>query len=125
MLLDCGAGRPGDRTWTSISHIVAEKPQRYPHEPIPPEDLERLREHLRVILRPLVVAKVPVVYVYPREWKGQLPKATHARRIVAKLSPAELEVYNAAMKPLGAKAKTDLTDAVGLGQYALLHGLWR
>ncbi len=124
-LLDCGAGRPGDRTWAGIDHVVAEKPQRYPHDPISPTKLETLREHLRVVLRPLIAAGVPVVYVFPREWKGQLPKPTHARRIVAKLRPEERAVYDARMRPLGTKARTDLTDACGLGQWALMMKLWR
>ncbi len=124
-LLDCGAFKPGTRTWTHIDAVIAEKPQRYPHEPISPADLEALREHLRVVLRPLLAAKVPVHYVRPAEWKGQTPKPIHARRIQAKLSPPELEVYLRCMLPLGTKARTDCTDAVGLGQYAILHGIWR
>ncbi len=90
-----------------------------------PNNLITLAVSLGVVLGPLVLAGVPVTYVKPREWKGQLPKPVHEKRIVARLKPAELEVYQRAMRPLTAKAKTDCTDAVGLGQYALLHGVWR
>ncbi len=125
VLAECGACVPGARTWTHIDACVAEKPQVYPRDNVDPNNLITLAVSLGIVLGPLVLAGVPVVYVLPRDWKGQLPKDVHAKRIVARLKPAELEVYRAAYAPLDAKARTDLTDAVGLGQWALLHGLWR
>ncbi len=122
-LVDCGACAPGSRTWT-VTRCIAEKPMVYPREPVDPNNLITLAVSLGIVLGPLVLAGVQITYITPREWKGQTPKPVHHPRIVAKLSPPELALYRARIGPLGAKARTDLTDAVGLGQYAILHGLW-
>lgn len=51
--------------------------------------------------------------VMPREWKGQLPKEVHHRRILAALTPEERAVLDACEAP---RAKMhNVIDAVGLG----------
>ena len=54
--------------------------------------------------------------VTPREWKGTLPKALMAKRILAALTPQERVIA----KGLG----PDAIDAIGLGKWALAHPKW-
>ena len=125
-LVDCGAC-PYDRppTWTHIEHVVAEIPQAYPDLRVDPNDLITLAYRLGVVVGPLAVAGIPVVTVLPRVWKGgNIGKAQHHPRIVAKLSGPPRELYERVLGTLGAKARTDMTDAVGIGQWALRTGLW-
>lgn len=56
----------------------------------------------------------------PFEWKRQVPKAVHHRRIMSLLSPAETAVVQAALTT-AKDGKLDLMDAVGI----LLYGLGR
>ncbi len=127
VLVECGAC-PYDEmhNWTRIDHVVGELPQRYPDDPVDPNNLITLAYRLGVVVGPLVAAGIPVVTVLPRIWKGgNIPKSVHHPRIVARLRPAELAVYTKALAGLGAKAKTDMTDAVGIGAWAIRTGLWR
>ncbi len=108
-----------------MDHVVAELPQRYPDDPVNPNNLITLAYRLGVVVGPLVARGVPVELVLPRVWKGgNPPKAIHHPRIVTKLRPAERVVYDRALGALGAKARTDLTDAVGIGQWALMTKRW-
>ncbi len=126
-LLDCGACAYDAVPWCQgVDHIAAELPQAYPHETVNPNDLVTLAYRLGVVVGPYVRQGVKVHLVLPREWKGgNIPKSVHQPRIVAKLTEPSLGVYLRALKPLGTKARTDLTDAVGIGQWALRMGLWR
>lgn len=125
-LLDCGACAPPGLRWQGIDRVIGEMPQRYPHDPVNPQDLITLAYRLGLVLGPLLMAGVPVELVMPRDWKGTIDKVRHHPRIVGKLRPAEREVYERARKPLGEKARGDMTDAVGLGQWVLAARVsWR
>ncbi len=126
LLVACGAcAYDSGSTWTNVDAVVAELPQRYPDDPVNPNNLITLAYRLGVVVGPLVARGVPVELVLPRVWKGgNIPKPQHHPRIVAKLRPAERAVYDRALGALGAKARTDLTDAVGIGQWALMTKRW-
>lgn len=53
--------------------------------------------------------------VLPREWKGQVPKAIHQKRIMAKLSQEEL----ALLEGFNKGELKDIIDAIGIGLWWL------
>lgn len=53
--------------------------------------------------------------VFPSQWKGNVPKAIHNERVLAKLTPAELAV----IPKLPATKLHNVIDAIGLGLFAL------
>lgn len=58
-------------------------------------------------------AGIPVKnYVYPSQWKGNLPKDIHQRRIKKSLSRKELLAVDA-------KGTHDMWDAIGIGLFAV------
>jgi hypothetical protein len=124
-LVACGACAPPGMAWGGIDRVVAEMPQRYPHDTVNPNDLITLAYRLGRVVGPLEREGAVIHTVLPREWKGQMPKDLCHRRSRAKLTPAELAIVDAVLPTLGAKAKTDMLDAVALGQWALVAGLWR
>jgi hypothetical protein len=53
----------------------------------------------------------------PRAWKGQIPKDVHQKRILATLTPAEIEIVRALDCP--ASLAHNVLDAIGIGLHAL------
>ncbi len=49
--------------------------------------------------------------VYPRQWKGNVPKAVHQKRIQAALTPSE-------MLRISEEGSHDMWDAIGVGLFA-------
>lgn len=76
---------------------------------IPPQDL---------IHTNLIAGHVGTEFVYPQDWKGMVPKATHQPKILACLSPEELALVEAVMPP---SLRHNVIDAVGIG----LHDVGR
>lgn len=63
-----------------------------------------------------VSATIPAltrVHFLPRKWKGQVPKDTHNRRVMSKLSAHELP----ALEPVAASLQNNMIDAIGLGLF--------
>lgn len=58
-----------------------------------------------------------VVFVYPHQWKGQLPKTVAEDRIRALLSAQELAVLKRNLAPIKKALRNNAIDAVGLGLY--------
>lgn len=56
-----------------------------------------------------------LVHVYPRQWKGQVPKKIHVARTLAKLTDAE----RALLPALPASKLHNVVDAAGLGLWLL------
>ena len=52
--------------------------------------------------------------VLPREWKGQVPKDIHNKRVMSKLNPDEVAIIEA-IKP--ASKRHNAIDAVGIGKW--------
>ncbi len=61
----------------------------------------------------------------PAEWKGQVPKVTHNKRVLSRLTQAEMVLYESLAVPKG--IRHNLIDAIGiglkyLGRLEALHG---
>lgn len=87
---------------------VVEWPQKYEHLRARHENLEELHAVGYALKR-----RVPVVAEYrPAEWKGNVPKAAHHKRLQRELAPMD-----ATLPPPGDDTH-DMWDAVGIGLYA-------
>lgn len=96
-----------------VDTYVCEIPQVYKFSPGDPADLIEI-----AAVAAAVGAMFPVQKAYgyqPRVWKGQLKKEVHHPRILAQLSPSELE----AMVEKRKSYAHNMYDAIGLGLYAL------
>jgi hypothetical protein len=96
-----------------VAEVVIENPRIYPTTKRPNDILTLARIVGRFEER---YCDVRVRLVTPREWKGTLPKALMAKRILAALTPWE-KVFEKSWGP-------DAIDAIGLGKWALAHPKW-
>ncbi len=67
---------------------------------------------------------IEIAHVEPSEWKGQLPHEAVEMRVLQRLSPQELgpiemEAYQKGVKSGGKTFGHNVTDAVGIGLFAL------
>ena len=100
--------------------LVIEKPEVYSQRFLKgdPRDLV----NLGILIGGLIVAAdCPIVHmVYPKRWKGQIPKEIHGERILGKLTAAELGVLTD-KEALGEPASCpesllhNVIDAIGIG----------
>lgn len=86
---------------------VVEDQQDYPGQGAKTADLDALR----AVVRSLRAVSESLSTVRPSEWKGNVPKAVHHRRVRAVLSSAELGRLSS--------LDLDTLDAVALGLWAL------
>ncbi len=93
-----------------VNTIVVEKMVSYPGSPVRVDDLMELVGVTGAIVGMLPTAKTYKSY-RPREWKGQVAKPVHNRRVLAKLSPSEQFLLSGTSKALVNNA----IDAIGLG----------
>lgn len=66
-----------------------------------------------------VCANLPTETVKPSEWKGQVPKAVHHKRMEAALTPEERIVLQNALRDIPRGVQHNLKDAVALGLWKL------
>ena len=99
-----------ERVWLfgEPSIWVIEEPEKYREARVKHDDLDDL---LAVLHKIEEYAKAPVIRLKPHEWKGNVPKHIHHRRIERALEPEEQEEW----RSLDHNAK----DAVGIGLYYL------
>lgn len=98
-------------SWTSA---VVEFPQQYDGESheVDRRDLSELTAVAGAVAL-VLSAKASVLWTpVPREWKGQVPKDVHGRRILSRLTPAE--TYRVEW-PKAERFRHNVTDAIGLG----------
>lgn len=121
LLAACGLGDPR----TSKAHRVAElscvwieSPVIYPHSKANPNDIIRLALNAGGWEGRYDVLGVPVSFVEPSKWKGQVPKDVHHARVWAALAPAEQAIVDAAVRARPASKRHNILDAVGLGLWA-------
>jgi len=96
---------------------VIELPRIYNPSPVPPNDLLDLAVlvgDLRGYYRRL---GFKVELVYPRTWKGTVPKKIHNARTLAKLTAAEVELLP--KRPRAKDYDHNMLDSVGLGLWWL------
>jgi hypothetical protein len=97
--------------WDRYDVVVIEKPQIYQNtnRHIDQNDLVDLA---RTVGLCSLVGREVVEYL-PREWKGQVPKTIHNRRIKKMLKPAEIDI----VKDRGLYNNHNVLDSIGI----LLH----
>ena len=106
-----------ERPTTSIDHVVAEKPLLTHARPVnaAADVVTRGNDLIVTAIRlgRLIEASRPVrlTLVTPGQWKGQVPKDIHNRRVLAKLTPAEAT--------LASNLDHNGIDALGLLLWAL------
>lgn len=97
--------------------VLIELPRWYPHDHSDVNDLIDLAVLVGEIKRHYESQDFKVELVWPRTWKGNVPKPIMTKRILSRLTPDELAVV-----PLRPRAKTpdhNCVDAVGLGLWKL------
>ena len=97
--------------------VLIEMPRWYPRDHKDVNDLLDLAVQVGEIKRFYESQRCTVKLVWPRSWKGNVPKDVTNRRTVAALSPEEL-----ARVPVRPRAKTpdhNCLDAIGLGLHEL------
>ena len=109
-LIACGLGDP---PVSKARCLVIELPQVYPSHPVPPNDLVTL-----AFLAGRYVGAREAFAVFPRQWKGNLPKGACAARVRAKLSPEERAVVDECACKVPEKQMHNVMDAVGIGLFA-------
>ncbi len=60
-----------------------------------------------------------VVELFPAQWKGGVPKKIHNERVLAKLTPAELNLFRAFMRHIPKGKWHNVIDAIGIGLFDL------
>lgn len=99
------------------SVLVTEFPQVYDprHQKGDQGDLIEVAGVAGAIVGAMFERAGTVVGYLPRTWKGQVPKDIHNKRILGKLSPAELEH----LKGIPLSLVHNVVDAVGIGLFFL------
>ncbi len=123
-LTACGVCAPPGLQWGKIDRVLAEMPQKYPHDNVDPNRLLVLARNLGLVVGPLQLAGARIAYVKPAEWKDQEPKPVCHARLWKALTPAAQAIVAACGRGIQAKPLLDMLDAVALGQYALQERLW-
>lgn len=118
-LMDAGVGSPaevramfGAIYIVGVDRAVIELPQVYraARSKGDPNDLIDLAVTVGRYVQILESRAIKVVLVKPRDWKGQVPKEVHHKRILARLSTEEV----ARLPKLAASKVHNMLDAVGL-----------
>lgn len=97
--------------------VVIEAPRWYPHDHSDVNDLLDLSVYVGELKRFYEAMGCVVELVWPRTWKGNVPKKITNRRTVAALSPGELELLP--RRPRAKDHDHNMIDAVGLGLWKL------
>lgn len=111
-------------TWPGLSKIdqvVIENPVIYPHSKARPKDILTLARTVGRYQERF--DRHPIELVEPRTWKGSVDGDIMVRRIEAALTPRDLAAYGKAT--CRSSEKHNMTDAVGIGQWALKQPFMR
>jgi hypothetical protein len=106
--------------------VVCEKPFVYPHSRVDPNNLITLAITAGILTERLVSIDGEVVWVLPRQWKGQIPKTKklddyviYRRLINGVLDKNEAVIFAHALLGKSLKEQLDIVDAVGIGAHDL------
>ena len=132
-----GNVRRGARAWSEIAKgvlrdlgvfkadlVAVEQPVCYPHSPVPPNDLIEVACAGTYVGAALVAAsRSPCTFhaVQPRTWKGQVPKEVMCKRIMGKLTDAEIQRID---WPSSKTYHSDVIDAIGIAKWAVSPDRW-
>lgn len=102
----------------AYSKVVVECPRIYPvqQQKGDQNDLIRIAAVGSYVMGALALSHARPVFVFPHEWKGQMPKDVSHRRIEAKLTKQEKRVLG--MLPSAKTVRHNGLDAVGIGLWA-------
>lgn len=109
-------------SFTDVDVVVCERPQVYLKSLKSANDMVGLALSAGELVGRIVEISssnpFETVYYLPAQWKGQLDKTEHHKRVISVLSPNELGIIEFTKNK---KKNTDILDAVGVG----LHHLGR
>lgn len=114
----CGLTVPTNLPLTVGGKVICECPQIYPDELYQPKKVSD------IIKLACKVGRVQQFYethgnlvetVLPRDWKKQVPKDIHQKRIEASLSSYEHALACAHLSPVNLSVRHNVWDAIGLG----------
>jgi hypothetical protein len=106
------------RVGSSGRVAIIETPRWYPQEhKIDTNDLLDLSVLVGELKRHFLEREAHVHLVYPRTWKGTVPKGIHNKRVLAALSKEELAVLP--KRPRAKDYDNNIVDAIGIGLWKL------
>ena len=108
---------PGGIVLASETRVLVELPRWYPHDYKDVNDLLDLCVLVGEVKRFYEAQSCKVELVFPRTWKGTVPKPIHNKRVLAALTPDELALLP--RRPRAKDVDHNCVDAVGLGLWKL------
>lgn len=105
--------------------VLCERPTVYPRSRVPPADIVTLAISAGELVLPFRELGSQILWVQPRTWKGQIPKAPHHASIMDALAPSERAVVAEDLKGVAKEWQEDAKDAVGLAAYGRRFRLFR
>lgn len=110
-------------TFTTADLVVIEVPQIYQRSKGDPNDLidvARMAGAMEYVARNRPDGRpARIEAVRPFQWKGNLPKEVHHKRILAELSKDSLGVLEGSFKTIPKSLRHNVMDAVGLAMYGV------
>lgn len=101
-----------------LLRVTIEYPEQYAHSPVPRSSVQGLAYTaggLSLFFKERFNSEIKLIY--PKEWKGQVPKDIFLGRIKSRMSEKELMVLDSCSLP---KSKEhNVVDAIGIGLYSL------
>lgn len=97
------------------AHVVVEMPRNYPKSPVRINDIVDLAAMAGALGESAAnVFSGKLRFVYPKVWKGDVPKPIHNERILEKVPK-----LNGLLKPYPKGQHEHIIDAVGIGLWAM------
>jgi hypothetical protein len=108
----------GPSSVSTVNTVWIESQVIYPRSKVPPNDIIKLAHDAGRWWGIYESLGCAVHMVEPAQWKGQVPKAIHHKRVIAKLSSVERETVEFGLKGIAPSKQHNVLDAVGLGLFA-------
>lgn len=127
-MVECGLGDPFSSLGitpigSALSLLVIEVPRVYPGgKTRNPQALIKLALKAGINIGLAAGMGIASEQVEPAAWKGQTKKPIQNKRDMARLDSAERKIWAKATKGLAASKKHNVTDAVGIGLWAVGRG---
>jgi hypothetical protein len=119
ILVACGTGEP---PLEGVNRVTIEIPQTYPNSPVPYQDLVTLAFLAGRYIGKVQgrawhngVGNIKARWMFPHEWKGNLPKDVCESRVRKKLLPEERLVVEECERFVAKGLMNNVWDAVGIG----------
>lgn len=123
VMTDCGLIEDADLGLSKMYYKegIIELPQIYrsANSKGDPNDLIRLAVLVGQYKQQCIDQFMNVRLVKPAEWKGQVPKTIHAKRILDRLNPRETELFLRRVDKVAPSKRHNVIDAIGIGLWAI------